>query len=138
MNDKKIEGNNPQQIKNDNFSEFLKYYSNGNDAHAANQFKNENPDVLKVVANISTNNIPGRNTRNNVDRFLIDQVQNMTNKQIIDHLKEFANSFSANERWRDFRWWCKDETNKSKITPFEEDPDEGLILPLKMWKAEYN
>lgn len=138
MNDKKIEEDNREQFKNENFSEFLNYYSNGNDVQAINQFKNENPDVLKIVTKISTKNIPGRNTRNNVDRFLIQQVQVMTDEQIIGHLKEYANNFSANERWRDFRWWCKDETSKSKITPFEEDPDEGLILPLRMWQAEYS
>jgi len=48
-------------------------------------------------------------------------------------LKEFVYHFALNERWKDFRWWCK----KEGITPYEEDEEEGLILPLKMWQAIY-
>ena len=48
-------------------------------------------------------------------------------------LPEFVDKFLDVERWPDFRWWCSEQG----ITAFEEDETEGLILPLKMWQAQY-
>jgi hypothetical protein len=48
-------------------------------------------------------------------------------------IKNFVLKYINNERWRDFRNWCKQEG----ITPFEEDESLGLILPLKMWQLNF-
>lgn len=70
---------------------------------------------------------------------LRDKINQLLRPDFLDNatldslFKEFVYNFLVNERWKDFRWWCQTEG----ITPFQEDPTEGLILPLKMWQAQY-
>jgi hypothetical protein len=53
-------------------------------------------------------------------------------------------NFLKNERWREFKWWCKyGKDGKNKITPFDDDyvvDDEGVnvgsILPNSMYYYE--
>jgi len=53
-------------------------------------------------------------------------------------MRLFVINYLDNERWEDFRWWCKNtENDKKEITPFQDDREEGLILPKKMWDAYY-
>jgi hypothetical protein len=51
----------------------------------------------------------------------------------IDRIRNFVSNFIKNERWRDFRYWCK----RKEIDPFEEDESLGLVLPRRMWKVKF-
>ena len=79
---------------------------------------------LKTAEDAIKMNVKNRSTHklNEMDEEFIYQI-----------LKEFVNNFLSNERWRDFRSWCME----NELTAFVEDPDEGLVLPLKMWQAQY-
>lgn len=68
----------------------------------------------------------------------VQRDHNFSEKDVDKLLKAFVSTFLDNERWEDFRWWCKNDEDKKVITPFQEDESEGLILPLKMWKAHYD
>ena len=56
--------------------------------------------------------------------------------EIIDskNFDEQTKKYLENERWREFRWWCK----KNNFKPFEENPENPLILPDRMWKYGKN
>jgi len=140
-----------EQSTNDLFTKFLEDYLGTNTYFPddlAQVFLTEDPDVLKFVAKISIkdeimrlrHNRPAGVTddkleelvKRGIDTFVRDNVPKDSNV-IMELLKSFVIDFSSSERWRDFKWWCHENT----ITSFEEDPEEGLILPLKMWQAQY-
>lgn len=117
-----------------------------------NIFKLEHPDIKKIVIyphikplieeyfeqNQAPPQLPienaGRWKKEQTDAIINKEIVNMDPKTIKEFLKNFIIYYLSNERWKDFRWWCK----KEGITAFFEDPSEGLILPKKMWEAEYD
>ena len=56
--------------------------------------------------------------------------------EIIDskNFDEQNKRYLENERWREFRWWCK----KNNFQQFEENPENPLILPDRMWEYGKN
>ncbi len=136
---------------------FLSRYNLANEennrlAHLKTIFQAEDPDIKKLVTYEQVKplideffkvNRPNSNwSKRRKDNWKKRQTDNIVNQFTVDlspeiiesDLKNFIRYYLANERWKDFRWWCKQEN----ITSFFEDPSEGLILPKKMWDAEYN
>lgn len=82
------------------------------------KFLEENYDVLRFVTKTTNKK----------------EISTMKTDEFVVLVKDFVNNFSINERWRDFRWWC----TKKGITPFEENKDEGIILPKIMWTVKFD
>ena len=88
-----------------------------------NKINNEIPENLKLI--YQTKNLSKSELEQHIDEM------DKENKK--KHVREFVSKTINNERWRDFRWWCKNQ----KLTPFEEDKTTGLILPLRMWQVDF-